>query len=369
MISMNKQRGDVIVFNNNKLMAVFNSINESIVTISTDGNITLVNQYAQTLTGLSDTQLLGAHLLDLPDNVLTILGYRRDELKTMLDELSQRVMSLKPKETYRIPDVIPPRVLERAMQPVRNPEGELLGWLMVWRDVTTEHEANQQREAIIDVIIHNLRSPVSAVLGAIDLLDEVIPEEIHADVIDNSLRVARRGAKRVLLLTKSLLDIVRMQSGHIELERSPVDLSIMAYKLVEDAAYMADEYGIDVHNEVPDDLPIILVDEKKIRRMIAHLLDNAVKFSIDNSQVRIRATPKLDKIIIQVYDTGPGIPAEHREMIFERYAQIEGQLGRWRGAGMGLAFCRLVVDAHGGKIWVEDLPKNRGSVFNVSLPI
>ncbi|MBC8496075.1 MAG: hypothetical protein H8D37_00300 [Chloroflexi bacterium] len=121
-------------------------------------------------------------------------------------------------------------------------------------------------------------------------------------------------------------------------------------------------------NEVAEDLPVIFVDEDKISRVITNLLDNAVKFSPEGGEVRFVAHAADEGVVIQVCDQGPGISEEYRAIIFERFAQISGQFGRWRGAGLGLAFSRLAVEAHGGKIWVEPPPDGQGSVFTLTLP-
>lgn len=94
-----------------------------------------------------------------------------------------------------------------------------------------------------------------------------------------------------------------------------------------------------------------------------------MKFSPENTQVGILVSTRKDQVLIQVRDRGPGISDENRAIIFERFSQIAGQFSRWRGAGLGLAFCRLAVEAHGGRIWVEDPPEGQGSIFSFTLPI
>jgi signal transduction histidine kinase len=160
-----------------------------------------------------------------------------------------------------------------------------------------------------------------------------------------------------------------MQSGRIELEKSPVDLNALINELLVDIEFVASEYGISVVRDIGDDLPIVLVDEEKISRLLTNLLDNAVKFSPEDGVVRLSVRSTQEEIQIEVWDQGPGVAEEHRKMIFERFTQISGQFGRWRGAGLGLSFSRLTIEAHGGKIWVEDVPEGSGSLFRLTLPI
>jgi signal transduction histidine kinase len=110
------------------------------------------------------------------------------------------------------------------------------------------------------------------------------------------------------------------------------------------------------------------VDLGKITRVFSNLVDNALKFSPSGSKVIIRAgVHGKEDVLVQVIDQGPGVPDEYREQIFERFTQIPGVQGRRRGTGLGLTFCRLAVEAHGGQIWVESNPEG-GSIFNLVLP-
>jgi len=351
-----------------QLSAVINSVAESIMMVNSEGFVTLSNQPLSNLSGLTSDQLVQTHLSDLAKDVLIRLGYQQDDLINLLAELADGKTPASTMDVYEVPGVEPISIVERSTYPVMETRDFILGWMIVWRDVTEEHRINQEREAIADALIHDLRSPISAVLGSIDLLNEAIPEDVPRDVIDRSLQVARRGAKRVLRLIMSLLDVARMQSGRVELDRMPVDLSAMIPELLMDIEIIADEYGIDVKDEIAEDLPVIFVDEDKISRVIMNLLDNAIKFSPENGEVRVLATSDDGGVVVQIWDQGPGISEEFRAIIFERFSQISGQFGRWRGAGLGLAFCRLAVEAHGGNIWVEPPPDGQGSVFTLTLP-
>lgn len=353
-----------------QLSAVINSVKEAILMFNPQGVITLANQPFTYLTSLPWDKMIGVPLCDLSKGALRRLGYERGAVEQMLTDLAGETAHEFKKEIYHLPDVTPDSVYERRLYPVTLPDEAAVGWMLIWRDVSEEHRVNQEREVIADALIHDLRSPISAVLGSLDMIDEIIPAGEHRPIVDTSLGVARRGAKRVLRLVESLMDVARMQSGNISLHKIPVDLSALAQALLDDAAVMADEYGITLINEIPPDLPLIFVDEEKIARVLQNLIDNAVKFSPEKSVVRVLAFPGSDSVTVQIVDQGPGVAEEYRAVIFERFAQISGQLGRWRGAGLGLAFCKLVVEAHGGKIYFEESTEAQGgSIFTFILPI
>jgi len=353
-----------------ELTALINSVTESILMIDRDGLISLSNQPLDNLSGLSRVHLLGTKLGDLSEHALNRLGFAPQEITSFLEQLPiEKESSYYPKEVYQVPEFTPETTMERTAYPVSGLAEHARGWMIIWRDVSEEQKVNREREAIADALIHDLRSPMSAVLGALDLLDDVIPQEQQGELVDRSLKVARRGAKRVMRLIMSLLDVARMQSGRIELNKSTVNLKELVPELLMDIEVISDEYNIQVESEFPDKLSDIIVDEDKISRVITNLLDNAVKFSEENSTVRVLVSQDNGFVTVQVWDHGPGISDENRAIIFERFSQISGQFGRWKGAGLGLAFCRLAVEAHGGRIWVEDPPKGKGSIFAFTVPV
>ncbi len=360
---------DAIAQQREQLTAVINSVEEAILMFDSQAIITLANQPCAVMTGLSIERLVGMHLAELSDGVLRRLGYDRTGLDRVIADLIRGYSLESFNETYQSPDILPGDVYERTLYPVMLHGLAAMGWMMIWRDMTEEHRINQEREAIADALIHDLRSPISAVLGSVDLLDEIIPRDSDREMIDRSLGVARRGAKRVLRLITSLLDVARMQSGDIQLHKVPVDLSVMVQSLLDDLAMIGGEYGIVLQNDFPKDLPIIFADEDKISRVLQNLLDNAVKFSPENKTVRVSAVQEDEYVKIQVFDHGPGVAEEFRSVIFERFSQISGQLGRWRGAGLGLAFCKIAVEAHGGSIEYRKPPNGQGSIFSFTLPI
>ncbi|MBU0512011.1 MAG: GAF domain-containing protein [Chloroflexi bacterium] len=353
-----------------RLSAIINSVGEGILMVNTHGQIMLVNEPIYTFSGVPLDQLLETQLSDLPERVMQVLGYTRHELALILDELGSGQVPSADKTKFQVPDSTSVlRVLARETSPVLGQDGRVLGWMIVLRDETEEYEISQTREIITETLVHDLSSPMSAVIGALDLIEEAFSSEDRNDFVGHSLRVAQRGAQRVIDLIEALLEIARLQSGRMDLKLAPMKLSSATADLLGDFTLMANKYGISILNEIPSDLPILIADQDKIIRVIMNLLDNAVKFTPEGGQVRVSASLLSDEMIsVRIEDTGSGIPAEYQEKIFERFSQVPGQRGRRRGSGLGLAFCRLAVEAHGGNIRVESPPEG-GSVFAFTLPV
>jgi signal transduction histidine kinase len=173
----------------------------------------------------------------------------------------------------------------------------------------------------------------------------------------------------MLGMTESLLEIARLRSGKIETSLTSIDLRALTTGLLNDFMPQSLEYGIILRNEVPEDAPAVRADLAKTARVLTNLVDNALKFTPSGGQVVVSVDRMEDGMVtVQVSDSGPGIPDEYREKIFDRFSQVPGLVGRRRGSGLGLTFCRLALDSQGGKIWVEPRPGG-GSVFAFTLPV
>lgn len=354
-----------------RLAAVLNSVNEGIVLVENDGRIALVNETIQKFTGIPANELIGQCLDELPEQALRTFGYASlEEAGAVMKNLGQTRLAPISKSTYSLVGSKPERVLERTAGAVWSQSGRIIGWVLVLRDITEEYQVNQAREMITETLVHDLRSPMSAVMGALDVMEEVYPPDASEDEISTqAIRVARRGAKRVLGMVESLLEIARMQSGQMDLNLAAIRLRPMIVQLLVDFTTTANEFGVILRNDVPLELPTVRADQGKITRVLTNLMDNALKFTPAGGQILVTAEVLTgDEIKIQVLDSGPGVPEEYRDKIFERFTQVPGLPGRRRGSGLGLTFCRLAVEAHGGRIWVE--PRDSGgSVFAFTLPI
>lgn len=347
-----------------RLTAVLDSVREGILLFDQGGKVILTNRGVDNIIGLSPEDLLDKRLDELLPAALSKLGF--ENLKSIPQQL-QEVSG------ERIVINVPPfeKILERTVTVVRGESDRPLGWMLVLRDVTDEQRMVQARELITETLIHDLRSPVSAVLGALEVMESAMPvlESEDIDMISQALQVARRGAQRVLSLIENLMDIARMQSGNMEITQTAVDLRILVAGVMNEFLPQSQEYGIILQNKIPAGWPHLYADQGKISRVVINLIDNALKYSPSGSQVTISAKVQAqNKACVWVSDGGPGIPAEYRDKIFERFGQIPGLRGRRRGTGLGLTFCKLAIEAHGGQIWVETNSRG-GSDFIFTLPL
>jgi len=228
-------------------------------------------------------------------------------------------------------------------------------------------ELERLREETTNLIVHDLRSPLTCIGASLKLLEEVLPEEALAScapIID----VATGSCKDVLDLVDSLLEVARVESGERVLDLQPILLLPLITDTVNRLRILAEQYNITLEVDVPVELPSIQGDGKKLERVLSNLLDNALKYTPEGGLVAVAVRPANGQVEVRVTDTGPGIPPEHQERIFDRWTRVPGFKGRRRGLGLGLALCRSVIEAHGGRIWVES-EVGQGSTFAFTIPV
>lgn len=350
-----------------QLLAVLNSTREAMVMLDEVGHVVIANRQLEQWTGLSVSELAGKSIEE-PDMPLAAkLGYRHGDIARMAEALNNHADPHSEFTTLEFSGA-PRRTVERIHSPVRDGTGHLIGWLVALRDISKERELAETREQLTEMIVHDLRSPLTTILGSLRLLERDLTDRHRSDVSDQALTVSHRSVNQMLGLVDSLLDIARLESGELPLTLDDFDLHNLLLELTSTYVQEANEQGI-ILNVVQSAEPMVIRgDREKLRRVIVNLVDNALKFTPSGGTIEVSANREAANAILSVTDDGPGIPSDLREHIFERFAQVPGVSGRRRGTGLGLAFARLAVEAHGGRIWVEEAPGG-GSLFRFEIPV
>jgi signal transduction histidine kinase len=229
-------------------------------------------------------------------------------------------------------------------------------------------ELQRVRQETSELLVHDLRNPLSLIAGALNMLEMVLPEETlqaNREIMD----LASVNCDRLKRMVDSLLDVARMEAGVPELLLLEADLLQLIKMVVDRMTITLHGTGITLHLSLPAELPPLVIDEVKIDRVLANLIENAVKFTPKDGQITVTAEKREEDVLVSVANTGPTIPPADRSRIFDRFAQVSDPHLRRRGSGLGLAFCRLAVEAHGGQIWVEPGEGDKGNRFIFSLPL
>ena len=225
-------------------------------------------------------------------------------------------------------------------------------------------ETEQLRNSLLSAISHDLRTPLAAIVGASsslvqdsDKLSSDARQELGLAIYDEALRMSG--------LANNLLDMARLQAGAVILNRQWQPLEEVVGGALAGLTSRIINHPVTI--KLPHDLPLVEIDGLLIERVFANLLENAVKYTLDGTQIEISAANNQNELVVTVSDQGPGIPAGEEEHIFEKFHRVATE-GNQGGAGLGLTICRSIVEAHGGRIWAENLPSG-GAAFYFALPL
>lgn len=257
-----------------------------------------------------------------------------------------------------------PRAILWSVLPALSSGGSTGGTLLVLRDITEAKESERLRHDLTNMIVHDLRSPLSSVMASIELMQKGIAGEV-AKAQHNVLSIAYSSTVQMLEMINALLDVSRLESGRMPVNQQPCALGPLIEQAAVSLSSLAREQHVEVRSEVAPALPAVNADLDLVMRVIQNLLGNALKFSGFGSSVTIRASAGPALVTVAVVDQGVGIAPQDQEKIFAKFSQVGERRG---GTGLGLTFCKLVVEAHNGQIWVVSAP-GEGSTFYFTLPL
>lgn len=221
------------------------------------------------------------------------------------------------------------------------------------------------RRQLIGDVTHELRTPLASIKGSLEgLMDGVLPAS------PATLQQIYLEADRLQRLVNDLQELSRVEAGAYELNRQPVPVARLVESVIARLGRQFEEKGVALESNLPDDLPAVSVDEDRIGQVLLNLAGNALQYTPEGGRVRIRAEKQAGDVAFSISDTGIGIPAEHLPHIFTRFYRVDRSRSRsWGGSGIGLTIARYLVEAHGGRIWVESAGAGLGSTFTFTLPV
>jgi len=241
-----------------------------------------------------------------------------------------------------------------------------LGRLLILRDVTNERAVERMRQDMTHTMVHDLRNPLASISTALEFLEADAGPVLSADQ-RQVIEIAYQSTHKMLGLVESILDVSRLESGRMPIKYVQFALSDLTRDVLRAQSSLVADKGLRVESDVPSTLPLAWADAGLIGRVLQNLIGNAIKFTPPGGLIRVAARLEEDKgrpvLLVSVSDNGPGIPAEIRSRLFQKF--VTGPQ-KGRGSGLGLAFCRLAIEAHSERIWVESTP-GQGTTFTFSV--
>lgn len=338
-----------------RYLRLFEDNIDSIILTDLDGKIIDLNRHASDFLGYERGQLLGRPIDSL---------HMTQIFRVVHEQLSQTPQAIQ---------VVASRVQRRdgAELPVevhikRTPTlgDEVLQW--IYRDIAKQIELEQMRADLTAMLMHDLQDPLSNIISSLEMIEMDLPPDI-GPTIPLMLDVAGRSSQRLRHMIRSLLDINQLEAGNLAVQRAWADMEKMAAELQAIFEPLLQRRGIELVVDLPPQLPPIYVNADMWQRVLINLVDNALKFSKAGQRItlQVQTMPNTPALRIEVRDQGPGVPSKYHQAIFNKFFRAPNN--PTRGIGLGLAFCRLAVESHGGQLWVEDAPEG-GACFVATLP-
>jgi two-component system, NtrC family, sensor histidine kinase KinB len=319
-----------------------------------EGKILEANRQVIALSGYSNEQLHTMSIDQLHEVKWDSIGLNFETLKR--DDECTYESNLNKQNSGTIP-------IEVHAHPVEFEETNSVQWIL--RDINERQELDAMRKDMTDMIYHDIRSPLGNIVSSLEMMSGMLPED---ETLFTILNIAKNSASRIQRLVNSLLDVNRLETGHPIIDQHAVDPLALVRESVRDVERAVAGREQVLENKVTSVLPIIWVDVDMIHRVFINLLENAIKYTPVGGHIEIGAkTTDGASVKFWVRDNGPGISPTDIDRVFDKFIRLRGT-NNPSGIGIGLSFCKLAVQGHGGQIWVES-ELGKGTTFWLTLPV
>ncbi|MGD8465814.1 MAG: ATP-binding protein [Anaerolineae bacterium] len=345
------------------LSAIIYNSADGVMIVDAAGHVQAFNRTLARITGREPDEARGT----TPAEVL-VLRDRQDQPVDLPQPPAHRE-SAAGERYYVEGDVVrrggPPLTVGVTATPLYDEEGALTRTIFNVVDITRFRQAEELKSTFVSVVSHELKTPVALIKGYAETLRRE-DADWDREFMQESLDVIGEEADRLTHLIDDLLEASRIQAGGLKLEPTDINLPRLAEKVIDGFRTQTDVHDFEL--DFDPNFPLVWADPQRLREVLNNLVSNAVKYSPSGGTVWIGGRVDRAGVTVYVADQGIGIPAEEQERIFDRFHRVDSSLRRdTEGTGLGLYLVKAIVEAHGGRVWVESAP-GRGSIFMFTLP-
>lgn len=338
-----------------RLSAMVGSLADGIMMVDASMNLIVANRVLHGLLGL-DKDINNLY------DVVAATGVKVD-LRSAIGQAFQ-LQSLVQLSEFELKD----KALQIDVEPVKDKFGYLLGVAVVFHDITARKALERLREEFTAMMVHELRTPLTTITYSTDMMLTDLNKLTPADVGQN-LNIIKGTTDNMLSLVNELLDVAKIEAGKFTVVKSPDDMSKFLGERLLAMQPVAEKKGLKLLSDFGPNLEHVSFDRNRLGQVINNLLSNAIKYT-DHGQVMLKARNHGSEIHISVIDSGDGIKKEDLGKLFSKFEQIgKGKTGERGGTGLGLVVTKGIVEAHGGRAWVESEGEGKGSTFSFTLPL
>jgi len=342
-----------------KLAGVIYSLTDGVITIDLNHQLTVYNPAVKSILGISS------------QNPLTMFDVV-DSLAGKVDVRTKIEQAIAENKAIAIPEVLlKDKALELTVSPVKDSAGEIIGASVVFHDITTEKSLEKLRQEFTAMMVHELRAPLTAVRWSSESLVKNLSLASGMDpakVKDTAVTI-ETASNNMLELVNDLLDVAKIEAGKFELNVQEYDLVELIKEQAKAFTPQAEVKHLAINVITPEKY-VLKFDRVRIGQVLSNLISNSIKYT-DSGQLDINLNVNAEEkqIAVSVKDTGVGVSREDLSQLFSKFKQLKGSDHARKGTGLGLVVSKGIVEAHGGKIWVESAGENMGSTFYFSLPL
>ncbi len=340
--------------------AIIRSISDGLIMVDADLKIIALNPMAAQMLKISLEEGQGQHCFDVVPSTELYTHIKR------VAETGQPPPLTQAESIFAVQHDDQTEYYHFSITPVKTEQGQMLGVVLLLQDVTKLTELDRLKSDFVMTASHELRTPLTSIAMSIGLLMEGASAKL-SDQEQELLQAAEEDVQRLRHLVNNLLDLSKIEAGRVEMEFEPVDGALLTSRAISTLTNQAEEKGIELTQDLPDELPQIKADPNKITWVLTNLIANALRYTELGGHVCVSAEHLADFVYFSVTDDGAGIPFEYQSKIFDKFVQVRNDQAA-SGSGLGLAICREIVKAHGGIIWVESVP-DQGSTFTFTIPV
>jgi two-component system NtrC family sensor kinase len=340
-----KKRTEISEAERSRLELIFNNIHDSVMILDQEKNILLLNPAMCRAFGLNPKTAIGRPVLDILKHPDLIALITRTDIN---DPLQYHEVSF--------PDG---RVGNAQLAAIHE-----VGYAITMQDITYLKETDRIRSEFVNTVSHDLRSPLTSVMGYSELVERVGP--LNNDQRDFLNRL-RDGIQHITSLVNGLLDLGSVEAG-FDTQREFVQVEGVLHYTLDMLQGQIKSKRLKVHTEIAQPLPALRANPIRLRQVLDNVVGNAIKYSNASGEIKITIRCEGDQMILQVTDQGPGIPSTDQQYIFDKFYRGSNIASEIEGSGLGLAIVKTIVENHQGRIWVESAV-GKGSSFFIVLPL
>ena len=342
-----------------RVEAILDSVGEGILVLDAEGRIVEANPAVEAQTTFRQSELRGRHAWELLDDTALDAGAYDEILGAVLEgEPWQEETTIRRRDGTHFDAAV-------TITPMREEQGGGGVFVVSVRDITRMKEVERMKDSILAIAAHELRTPLTTIGLLSDLLVNRPPDEEERR--RRALETIDRQAAQLQAIVDDMLDLARLEAGRgLQVDPEPIEIWALVEEVAQPFIETAEAHTFRL--ETPDAIPSVSGDPTRLKQVLRNLLSNAVKYSPEGGAVVLRGRAREGAVEVSVQDEGIGMTPEQQKNLFQKFYRADAGSRSPRGTGLGLAICKLIVEKHGGRIWVQS-QKDVGSTFTFTIPV